>query len=223
MLPFLTPSFVLAILIAVAVHEWAHAWAAWKLGDPTAKYEGRLTFNPLAHLDPIGTILFLLVGFGWGKPVPVDPRYFKKPLQAGALVALAGPVSNVVLAFIAFGLTILLSLEAQVLSVTGALIAPENQPVVMNFLGEFLGDFIHINLILMAFNLLPIPPLDGSKIIRAFLPYEYEYQFRMFEQNGPWILLGLIVIGRMFGIPILSFWIEMVMLPFKWIMYTLVL
>ena len=221
MFSLLSPTFLIAILIAVAVHEWAHAYAAYKLGASTAKYDGRLTINPIAHLDPLGTVLFLMVGFGWGKPVPVDPRYFKKPVRDSAIVAFAGPLSNIVLAFGAFFLAILIGQKAQVLAVTGALIAPNNQPIVITFLSELLGDMIHINLVLMAFNLLPIPPLDGSKIIRIFLPYEYEYQYQQFLQRGPWILLMLIIAGRAFNLPLLSMWISMIIAPFLGIMYAL--
>lgn len=222
MFSLLSPTFIIAILIAVAVHEWAHAYAAWKLGDPTAKYDGRLTLNPLAHLDPIGTVLFLMVGFGWGKPVPVDPRYFKKTVRDNAIVAFAGPLSNIIVAFAAFFIAILIGQKAQVLAVTGALIAPNNQPVIITFLAELLGDLIHINLVLMAFNLLPIAPLDGSKIIRIFLPYEYEYQYQQFMQKGPWILLILIVAGRAFGLPLLSMWISFWISPFLGFMYALI-
>ncbi|MDP7069501.1 MAG: site-2 protease family protein [Candidatus Peribacteraceae bacterium] len=217
-----SPTFIIAILIAVSVHEWAHGYAAYKLGDPTAKYDGRLTLNPLAHLDPVGTVLFIMVGFGWGKPVPVDPRYFKRPLRDNAIVAFAGPLSNIILAFGAFAIAVLIGQKAQALSVTGALIAPNNQPIIITFLGELLGDIIHINLVLMAFNLLPVPPLDGSKILRMFLPYEFEYQYRQFEQYGPWILLGLIFLGRAVGLPILSLWISIIMAPFLGIMYALI-
>lgn len=222
MIPFLTPSFIIAVLIAVSIHEWAHAYAAYKLGDPTAKYDDRLTINPLAHLDPVGTILFLLVGFGWGKPVPVDPRYFKRPVRDNAIVAFAGPFSNLVLAFLAFGIAMALGLNTQVLAATGALIAPNNQPVLLTFIGQVLGDLLHINLVLMAFNLLPVPPLDGSKIIRIFLPYEYEYQYQQYLQYGPWILIVLIVMGRAFHIPILSMWISLIMAPFLGAMYALI-
>ena len=221
-MPFLTPTFIIAILIAVAVHEWAHGYAAWKLGDPTAKYDGRLTLNPLAHLDPVGTVLFVLVGFGWGKPVPVDPRYFKRPTRDSAIVAFAGPLSNIVLAFGAFFLAMALGMKAEVLAVTGALIAPNNQPVIITFIAELLGDLIQINLILMAFNLLPIAPLDGSKIIKIFLPVGYDYQYEQFLQRGPWILLILIVAGRAFGLPILSMWISIIISPFLGMMYALI-
>ena len=167
-------------------------------------------------------MLFVLVGFGWGKPVPVDPRYFKKPVRDGAIVAFAGPLSNIVLAFGAFFLALAFGMKAEVLAVTGALIAPNNQPVLITFIAELLGDIIHINLVLMAFNLLPIAPLDGSKIIRIFLPYEYERQYQEFMQKGPWILLALIIAGRAFGIPILSMWISTIMTPFIGLMYALI-
>lgn len=220
-MPFLTPTFIIAILIAVAVHEWAHGFAAYKLGDPTAKYDGRLTLNPISHLDPVGTVLFVLVGFGWGKPVPIDPRYFTKPIRDSAIVAFAGPLSNIVLAFLAFAIAMVFGIADEVLSVGGVLMAPGNQPVLITFLGELLGDTIQVNLILMAFNLLPIAPLDGSKILRLFLPLRYEEQYFTFLQYGPWILLGLIVAGRAFGLPLLSLWISIIISPFLDILHAL--
>lgn len=218
MLPGLTPTFIIAILVAVAVHEWAHAYAAWKLGDPTAKYDGRLTLNPIAHLDPIGTLLFVLVGFGWGKPVPVDPRYFKKPVRDGAIVAFAGPFSNIVLAFLAFAIAYLLGIAENVIA--GG--AGGNTSIIVEFLSQLLSDMVVINLVLMAFNLLPVPPLDGSKIIRIFLPYEWEERYREFNRYGPWMLLALIVAGRAFGVPILSIWIEIIITPFLALMHGLI-
>lgn len=217
-MPSFSPSFIIAILIAVAVHEWAHAYAAHKLGDPTAKYDGRLTLNPLAHLDPLGTLLFVLVGFGWGKPVPVDPRYFKHAKRDGAIVAFAGPLSNIVLAFGAFGLGLVLGLGESIMPMFGSIIIPSEQPLFLKFAGELISDLILINLVLMAFNLLPVAPLDGSKIIRLFLPYDLERQYMELMQYGPWILLALIIAGRVFGISILSVWITMIMTPFIAIM-----
>ena len=217
MLPTLTPTFIIAILIAVAVHEWAHAFAAYRLGDPTAKYDGRLTLNPIAHLDPIGTLLFIFVGFGWGKPVPVDPRYFKKPVRDGAIVAFAGPLSNIVLAFLAYAIAYPLGIAEEVLAGSTA----GHASVILEFFSRLLGDMIIINLVLMAFNLLPVPPLDGSKIVRIFLPYEYERQYAQFSYYGPWILLALIVAGRAFGFPVLSIWIELIITPFLSVMHAL--
>ncbi|PIR53741.1 site-2 protease family protein [Candidatus Peregrinibacteria bacterium CG10_big_fil_rev_8_21_14_0_10_42_8] len=222
MISFMTPTFIIAVLIAIAVHEWAHAYAAYKLGDPTAKYEGRLTLNPIAHLDPMGTVLFLLVGFGWGKPVPVDPRYFKNYKRDNAIVAFAGPLSNIIIAFLAFGLALALGMKTQALAVTGALIAPDNQPIVIAFMSELLGDLIHINLILMAFNLLPVAPLDGSKILQMWVPYKWDDAYHDYLRKGPWILLGLIILGRAFHIPLLSVWISYIMSPFLAIMYALI-
>ena len=216
-MPGLTPTFIIAILIAVAVHEWAHAFAAYRLGDPTAKYDGRLTLNPIAHLDPIGTLLFIFVGFGWGKPVPVDPRYFKKPVRDGAIVAFAGPLSNIVLAFLAYAIAYPLGIAEEVLAGSTA----GHASVILEFFSRLLGDMIIINLVLMAFNLLPVPPLDGSKIVRIFLPYEYERQYAQFSYYGPWILLALIVAGRAFGFPVLSIWIELIITPFLSVMHAL--
>ena len=218
MLTQITPTFVIAILIAIAIHEWAHAFAAYKLGDPTAKYDGRLTVNPIAHLDPIGTVLFLPVGFGWGKPVPVDPRYFKHPVRDSAIVAFAGPLSNIVIAFVAFGIGLALGLGESMMQMFSPVFVAGQSSIFMEFATELIGDVILINLVLMAFNLLPIAPLDGSKIIRIFLPYAYERQYLQFMQYGPWILLALIIAGRMFNVSILSIWIQTIMTPFIAIM-----
>lgn len=195
-LDFLTPPFIIAILLALTIHEWAHAYAAWKLGDPTAKYEGRLTLNPIAHLDPMGTILFLLVGFGWGKPVPVDPRFFRHPKRDMAIVALAGPLSNLVLAFVGEIATLLVGIFA---------VDPTSG--IMMFISEFLQIFMILNLSLMAFNLLPIAPLDGSKILLPFIPRRYEWDYERFMQYGPYVLLFLLVAERMINFPFLAFWI----------------
>jgi len=221
MIPFITPTFIIAILVAISVHEWAHGYAAYKLGDPTAKYDGRLTLNPIAHLDPLGTLLFVLVGFGWGKPVPVDPRYFKNYKRDNAIVAFAGPLSNIIIAFAAFGLMLALGMKTQMLSITGVLVAPNNQPVLLTFAAELLGDLIQINLVLMAFNLLPIAPLDGSKILQMWIPYKWDNAYNEFLRKGPWILLALIIAGRAFHIPILSVWISYIISPFLGIMYAL--
>jgi len=195
---FLSPTFIIAILVALSIHEWAHAYVAWKLGDPTAKYDGRLTINPLAHLDPIGTILFIFVGFGWGKPVPVNPQYFKHYKRDNALVALAGPVSNLIVAFAAFAIL---------------LVMPTSEAVWAQVLNTLMSDIIKINLVLMAFNLLPIAPLDGSKILDMFIPYQYQRQYAEFMMRGPFILLALILLGRAFGVPLLSGWISLIISP----------
>ncbi len=145
---------IIIVLIAVSVHEFAHAWAADYFGDPTAKLEGRLTLNPLAHLDPIGTLTLFLFGFGWGKPVPVDSYNLKNPRRDEALISLAGPLSNIILA-------LLVGLAFKFIPIQT--LATSTQPLI---------SFLAINLGLAYFNLLPFPPLDGSKIFLALLPFE---------------------------------------------------
>ncbi len=221
MSPFVSPSYIIAILIAVSIHEWAHGYVAYRLGDPTAKYAGRLTINPLAHLDLLGTLMFFIVGFGWAKPVPVDPRYFKKPKRDVALVALAGPAINLVLAIVAFiGLTFLgKTSDASAMD----LITLENggSPVIL-LITQILAGSLFINLALMAFNLLPIAPLDGSKIIHPFIPLRYDTVYWEFMQKGPLILLAVIVVEQLMHIPILSAWVFGIVNPILHLMFSLV-
>lgn len=204
----LSPGFILAILIALSVHEYAHALVAYWLGDPTAKHEGRLTLNPLAHLDPLGTVMFLLVRFGWGKPVPVDPRYFRNHRWGMAAVALAGPVSNLMLAF----LTVFLAVAFSFL--------PLPLPLEL-FLQDFLQNSLFLNLGLMAFNLLPVAPLDGSKIIGIVIPWQYEARYEEFLRQGPYILLGLLIAERILGIPLIIWWITTIINPILRVMEAL--
>ena len=181
------------ILLALSFHEYAHGWMAYRLGDPTAKHEGRLTMNPLAHLDPLGTMMIIIVHFGWAKPVPVNPMNLRDPKKDMLWIALAGPVSNVIMAA---GLGLILRIMIG---------------MGMRVDGSFLGYFqymlyfaVMINLVLAIFNMIPIPPLDGSKILFGLLPTEYEESFLRFQQFGPMVLLGLVVINSYFGIPIFS-------------------
>ncbi len=169
------------ILVALTFHEFAHGYVALRFGDPTAKMAGRLTLNPLSHLDPIGTIMLFVVHFGWAKPVPVDPRYFRNPKQDMLWVALAGPGANMVLAFIS---GILLSMLGR-----GSLFGSHNMLLIM------LQYSLFINLALAVFNMLPIPPLDGSKVLRGLLPYQYQHIADQMEMYGPWALMGLIMMG----------------------------
>ena len=181
------------ILLALSVHEFAHGLVAYRLGDPTAKYAGRLTLNPLSHLDPIGTLMLFLVHFGWAKPVPVDPRHFANPKRDMLWVALAGPASNMFLAF----------LSGLVIRFINAHPGP--------FMGSFIGNSftvmmvlsLQINLALAVFNLLPIPPLDGSKVLYGLLPPQYEHVTYNLERYGPGILFGLILLGMITGVSIL--------------------
>ena len=181
------------ILLAITFHEYAHGWTAMKFGDPTAKMMGRLTLNPLVHLDPIGTLMLFLVHFGWAKPVPVDPRYFSDPKRQMLWVALAGPVANMILAFFSGILIIGFASSNFMFSSNTAII------------GNMLVYSLQINLALAVFNLLPIPPLDGSKILRGLLPYEYEHIAVQMEQYGPWVLMSIILFGMMTGVSL--FWI----------------
>ena len=162
----------LLLLPAIAVHEAAHAWAAWKLGDSTAKRLGRLSLNPARHLDIAGTLMLLFVHFGWGNPVPVDPRNFRRPLRDQALTAAAGPASNLALALAT-------ALILRILPAPGI------------FAAGFL--FIQINLGLAFFNLLPLYPLDGSRILLFLLPARWQDAALRFYAHSPAILVGLLV------------------------------
>ena len=175
-----TPPEILLLLVpvllfALCFHEFAHAWVAYKLGDPTAKHSGRLTLNPLAHLDPMGSLMILFVGFGWAKPVPVDARYLKNPRIDMMKVAFAGPAANLLLAFV--GGTII---RAHI--VGGSLI-------LMLYL------FTQINIMLAVFNMIPIPPLDGSQIFSGLMVRKNPNLVMKLQMYGPQILFGLILIG----------------------------
>ncbi len=165
-----------ALLIALTFHELAHGWVAYRLGDPTAKNHGRLTLNPLAHLDPLGTLAMLLVGFGWARPVPVNPFYLKGDRYRGMfLVGLAGPLTNFLLAF-AF---------LYILAAFPSLLAVRHLP-------QILYTTFVINIYLGVFNLLPIPPLDGSRVLFYFLTPRARYAYSRWEQYGPLVLMLLI-------------------------------
>lgn len=177
--PVIFVVWLAAIIIPIALHEFAHALAATAQGDPTPKSMGRLTLNPLAHIDPLGILLLLVAGFGWGKPTPYNPLYLKNRRYGPALIAAAGPILNVVL-IIVFG--VFLKLVAN--------LGPDNLLVI------FLVALIQINIVLMLFNLLPIPPLDGSKVLFSLLPASsLNFQAR-FERFGPMLLLGLVLIDQ---------------------------
>lgn len=181
------------LLFALTFHEYSHALVATKLGDPTARLLGRLTLNPIAHLDVMGTLVFVMTQrIGWAKPVPIDERYLKHPRRDIMWIALAGPVSNLSLALL-FGTIVRFAAPIPVTSVTQrVLLVMAEGSVVMN-----LG--------LMAFNLIPIFPLDGSRILTGLLSRQWAERFREMDRVGPFVLLGIVVLGMVTGVNLFSY------------------
>lgn len=183
--PFLL-GLTLALVIGITVHEFSHCLAAYRLGDPTPRYMGRLTLNPAAHLDPLGIFMFVLAGFGWGRPAPFNPYQLRtNPRTGTGIVAGAGPVSNTILALV-FGLSLRALLSIGLADTTSV-------PVVIGL--RTLASFVNFNLVLAVFNLVPLPPLDGSKILPALLPADMAYSLeRIYAQVGPYSLFLLFMV-----------------------------
>jgi len=201
---------MVVLLLAISAHEAAHAWMSYKFGDDTARLLGRITLNPVAHTDPIGTLLIPIIGFvvgamgggripliGWGKPTPVNPLRWRRKDLANVMVSLAGILANLLIAIIAFTILKFLLQSGLILSISASM----REPVIL-----FLDNLLVMNISLAVFNLLPFPPLDGSKVLETFLPASMQPVLEMLEQYGYFILIILIYVGFFNAIisPILS-------------------
>lgn len=175
------------IMLILPLHELAHGFIADKLGDPTARYMRRLTLNPFAHIDWLGAASIMLFGFGWAKPVPVNMRNLNRPKRDMAIVALAGPLSNLIAAFIGMGLLFFC------VKFGSPLVNSQAARYILEFIVNFFAFFLQVNITLAVFNLIPCPPLDGSKILMAFLPNRIYYRIMQFERYFGFILLLLIL------------------------------
>ena len=192
--PFAFILLAIPLLYSIIIHELAHGWVAYRMGDPTAKLLGRLSLNPLKHLDPIGTIMLFIFGFGWAKPVPVNFNNLRDTRKGLITVSAAGIIANMLLAFMAFFLNRVIS------------------PSPSGILGALLYYLAQINIMLAAFNLIPLPPLDGSKILMGFAPGKFQHLLLRLEPYGFFIIIGLLYLGVLN--PLIAF--------FRWLILTLI-
>ena len=191
--PSLVISRILTLIIALTVHEFSHALIAYRFGDTTARDAGRLTLNPLKHLDVLGSLMLLLVGFGWAKPVPINPYALRRKSESAEMwVSLAGPASNLLLAVIA-GLLLRLHLFPW-----------QASSGILPSAADFFFTFMTINLVLMLFNLIPLAPLDGEKVLAFFLPSKWSNSFSQIQRYGPILLMVLLFVLPMVGVDIIS-------------------
>jgi len=201
-------TFLIPLLLSLSVHEWAHAWAAWRLGDDTARLLGRMTLNPLAHIDPLGTILLPLLGvpFGWAKPVPVNPLRFRGvTMPVGMmLTAAAGPIANVAL-----------GVAAALLLILTAHLPPGTIPA-YHAIAKLLELLVVLNAVLAVFNLIPVPPLDGSRIVAAFVPNRFHGGWDAFGRVAPIALIVLLVICMAMQTSIFSGLIDTITKLLRW-------
>ena len=179
----------LAVLITLTIHEFCHGYAAYKLGDNTAKLMGRLTLNPLAHLDLVGAICLLLFRFGWAKPVPINPRNFKKPRRDFALCALAGPLANILASILSAFMLLVCIKVFTILAPNGFWYA------FCNNLIDFIYIFHLVNIGLAIFNLIPVPPLDGSRVLNAVLPVRLYFKLMKYERISYYVLIVWLLFG----------------------------
>ena len=210
------------IMLSLSFHEASHAFIAYKLGDPTARNFGRVTLNPVKHLDPIGFIAMLTIGFGWAKPCPVNTRNFRNPKKGFALSSLAGPVSNMILAL---GFAVLMAIFYLIYLIVAIVRGLEAPPVFVDYIQMFLYYGIYLNVSLAIFNFLPVPPLDGSRILGLILPDKVYYAFLKYERYiGIGFAVLVIMLGQ-FNISIIDFVVSPVTnlfcsiatLPINWI------
>jgi Zn-dependent protease len=201
------PFVAISLIIAFTLHEFAHAYVAYKFGDPTAKNEGRLTLNPIAHLDPIGTLLIFIAGFGWARPVPVNRSYFKRPRLAGILVSIAGPLSNLLIAF--FGILMWETLDKFNLIQALDVISPKMDA----FMYDLFNMLVSLNVILFVFNLIPFPPLDGYRVLEDLAPDNIRAKMISIEPYGGFIFLFLIItpLGSYIFQPIFNVFVPFIM------------
>lgn len=203
-------SFLLSvpiIILVLSVHEYAHGLVAKKLGDPTAESLGRLTLNPLNHIDPIGFLMFIVIGVGYAKPVPINSRYFKKPKRDMALVGAAGPLSNLAMA-------VLFMIFIKIFHVSLPFMMKTNiewLPTALSYLYEILYLGVFYNLAFMLFNLIPVPPLDGSRILYAFLPPKALFWVQRHEQYFFWGILGIFMLFSFLDVSIISIAVHFIM------------
>ena len=202
--------YMVVLLLAISAHEAAHAWMSYKFGDDTARLLGRITLNPVAHTDPIGTLLIPIVGFifaagggafpliGWGKPTPVNPLRWRNKDVANVMVSIAGILANLIIAVIAFAIFKFLLMSGMIDLMSGS----TQEPVIL-----FLDNLLIMNISLAVFNLLPFPPLDGSKVLETFLPASMQPALDFLEQYGYWLLILLIYMGVFRAIisPVINF------------------
>lgn len=220
--------FMFVLVFSLSIHEVMHGYVAYKMGDDTARLQGRLTLNPLVHLDPIGTLMMAFAGFGWAKPVPVNYNRltkFKNRFISIRLVSLAGITANFAVAFVSYLLFTVISIiayKANIYNITDTLTTPglgvgATLLMVIQWLMFYLYSF---NLMLMAFNLLPFPPLDGYHFLETFLPYKVKQKIQPYERYFGMALFALIIIGNLTDEPILSTLIDIISTPFNFLIIT---